>query len=353
MNDVTGIPQARSPSKRLKLCLAASGGGHLRQLFDLEPGWSDHDSFFVTEHSVLGAGLTDRHRVHFVRHYAFGQVRMGKPFSMIWNLIGNFFQSMSIIWRERPDFVITTGAAAVFWVCLFARMTGARLVVIESFARFDAPSVFGRLTRRFATDLVIQSEALKAIWPDAHLFDPFRIVKGTPPPKRAFTLATVGATLPFDRMVQAVEDAWHKGAITGQLLVQVGDSKRHWQADPDNGLEIVATLSFEMLQQMLKDADIVIAHGGTGSLITALREGCRVVAMPRRHDLAEVYDNHQIEIVETFERRGLVDVAMNADDLVPALERARKRERIMATTQPDELISWLKQVMAETVAAAR
>lgn len=91
-------------------------------------------------------------------------------------------------------------------------------------------------------------------------------------------------------------------------------------------------------------ADVVVCHGGTGSLITALRQGCHVVAMPRLSSLGEHYDDHQSEITEAFAARGLVQVARNAEELRTALAATRTREPRRATTEPAELIAFLKTV---------
>src|SRR3546814_21031373 len=65
-----------------KICLAGSGGGHVRQLLDLEPAWRGHDAFFVTEDTALGESLAEHYRCLFVPHVAMGQARLGAPFRM-------------------------------------------------------------------------------------------------------------------------------------------------------------------------------------------------------------------------------------------------------------------------------
>lgn len=331
---------------RLRIALAASGGGHLRQLLDLEQVWEHHDSVFVTERSVLGESIAQKWPAHFVQHYAFGQAKLGKPFRMIGGMIVNFVQSFVLALRLRPQFIITTGAAAVFWFCLIARFMGARLVVIESFARFEGPSVFGHLIHRFASDLVVQSEPLTAMWPDAHFFDPFQRITGERPKKEALVFATVGATLPFDRFVEAVLELRRDGRIPENLVLQVGRGSECALPGTDDTLECVETLEFDALKQILERADIVLAHGGTGSIITALRQGCRVVAMPRLFAKGEVYDDHQIEIVTAFSERGLIEYARDESDLAGALQRAREKEPIMATTDPAALRDWLAEALA-------
>jgi UDP-N-acetylglucosamine--N-acetylmuramyl-(pentapeptide) pyrophosphoryl-undecaprenol N-acetylglucosamine transferase len=104
------------------------------------------------------------------------------------------------------------------------------------------------------------------------------------------------------------------------------------------GLEVVETLGFDEVQAILQRASIVVCHGGTGSLITALRAGCHVIAMPRLPELGEHYDNHQSEITQAFAQRGLIQVANSTDELREAVERTRDRTRIVATTDQRDMI---------------
>lgn len=338
-----------TPARPLRLCLAASGGGHLRQLLDLEPVWGKFDYYFVTEDTALGRSLAERHPVRFVNHYALGQARLGKPLTMLKAAIGNFFQSVRLILKDRPDVVITTGAGAVYWASITARLLGAKLVMIDSFARFDKPSKFARLTAPFAHHKVVQAAPLKQAWPDAQLFDPLRVLETPPPPKQKLLFATVGATLPFERLVDSVLALKASGALPHRVILQTGDDPR--QLPQIEGVEIVRSLDFERVKQILEDSEIVVCHGGTGSLVTALRAGCKIMAMPRRFDLGEHYDDHQEEITSIFAARGLIEQVREADDLGPAIERWKDRKAVIATTDPDELIAWLDGRLEEWAAA--
>ena len=338
----------RVSNPRLRICLAASGGGHVRQLLDLEPVWGAHDYFFVTEDTALGQTLKSQHRTHFVPHFAWGQAKHGNPLRMLARAWTSFFRSARIILSERPDLVISTGAGAVVFAVLWGRLIGARVVVIESFARFEKPSLFGRLASPLAHDLVVQSGKLAPFYPRARVFDPLRMLDKPVPPKRELLFATVGATLPFDRMVDLVAQLAAEGAITEQVLIQTGVGGRA----PD-GLEVRETIPFDEVQAILRDAKIVVCHGGTGSLITALREGCQVIAVPRLEELGEHYDNHQAEITDAFRRRGLILEAQTPDEMRAALAEARAREPVLATTDPSELSAFLQTVIAARTAKRR
>lgn len=332
--------EALAGKSELKLCLAASGGGHVRQLLDLEPVWRDRDYVFVTEDTALGRSLADKHPVRFVDHYALGQARLGRTGAMLKGAARNLAQSARIVREERPDVVITTGAGAVYWTAMAARAGGAKVVLIDSFARFDAPSKFARLLKPFATETIVQSAALKKHWPETRLFDPFRTVEGTPPPKQPLLFATVGATLGFPRLVSSVLALKASGRLPERVILQIGDVEP--PSELPEGVEIRQSIPFDEVQAILNDAAFVVCHGGTGSLITALRAGCRTIAMPRRFPLGEHYDDHQEEITAAFAARGLVEPALDTDDLGDCIERARARPPVMATTDPAALIDYLR-----------
>lgn len=328
-------------AKPLRICLAASGGGHLRQLLDLEPAWSAYDHFFLTEDTALSRSVAEKHRTAFVCHVALGQARLGNPVRMFMAGVRNFFQSARIMLRERPDVLISTGAGSVYFGLLWARALGAKIVAVESFARFDRPSAFAKITAPLAHDQVVQSEALLAFWPKAKLFDPLRMLDGPAPDKEPLMFVTVGATLPFDRMVEMVAELKARGDIPERVVIQTGVGGL---APP--GLEVFETLPFETMQSSMQAADLVVCHGGTGSLITALREGCRVIAVPRLFERGEHYDNHQAEITSAFAARGLIAVANSPDELAQALKTMRARQPVMATTDPAGLIDYLKTFLS-------
>jgi UDP-N-acetylglucosamine transferase subunit ALG13 len=320
----------------MRICLAASGGGHVRQLLDLQPAWSPHDIFFVTERTALGESLAQHHRTYFVTHVALGQAKLGRPWLMIRSAWRNWIEAGAAIRRERPDVLISTGAGAVFAAILWAKIYGAKVIAVESFARFDRPSVFMRIASHFSDELVVQSDRLKRWFPGARIFDPLRLTDEPRPSKDPLLFVTVGATLPFDRMIAAVSELKRAGKIPEKIVAQVGIGG----ACPP-GIECVESMSFDRIRVTLRAADLVVCHGGTGSLITALRERCRIVVMPRLFDLGEHYDNHQLEISEAFEKRGLVQLARTDGDLESALDAARNSDAPGATTDPRGLVDWL------------
>lgn len=327
----------------MRICLAASGGGHIRQLLDLETIWTEYDHYYVTEATSLGESIGSRSRTYFLPHIAWGQARFGRFFKLLIRTVLNFWKSLVTTIRERPDVVITTGAGTVYFTTLFARMLGARIFVIESLARFDSPSRFGRLVAPLAHCMIVQSPKVAPFYSNAKIFNPLKILDKPRSRKEPLLLATVGATLPFDRLIEMVATAKEAGLIPERVVAQVGLGGIR----PASLDETVETLPFGDMHDMLDRADIVVCHGGTGSLIMALQHGCRVVVVPRQHDLHEHYDDHQSEITAAFEVHGFVHPARTDAELVTALQAARAMEPVHVTSDPEALRKFLRRALVK------
>src|SRR5215469_8987088 len=244
-------PDDSVPGKlRLRVCLAASGGGHIRQLLDLENAWSQYDYFFVSEDTALSRSLTHKHPVHFLCHFAVGQIKREGLARAVVAGIKNFWGSTRLMWRHRPDIIISTGAGTVFFLILWAKFLGAKFVLIETFARFDRPSMFARMASPLADYIIVQSAALAKAFPRAAVFDPLEILDQPRPNKKKLLFATVGVTLPFDRMIDMVAKLKADGDIAEDVVVQTGIGGLM-----PEGTENFETLPFDRITSYLREAD--------------------------------------------------------------------------------------------------
>lgn len=322
----------------------------MRQLLDLEPLWRDYPHFLVTESTALGRSLSTRFNTSFVPHFALGQARLGAPLLILGRAVASFWRSLRIVMKRRPDIVITTGAESQVFILLWARILGARIVLIDSFARFEGPSYFARLAGPLAHHRFAQSEQAAKAWPGALAFDPLRQVETMPPAKEELLFATVGATLPFERLVKYVISARKSGKIAEDIMLQIGDAEA--PVGPLNGIQVVKELPFDTIRQKLAAAKIVVCHGGTGSIITALQQQCKVIVIPRQFELGEHYDNHQVEIAEAFAARGLILLARDEEIFAKALVDARNHKSKAVTADYSELIAALRPIV-DSVRARR
>lgn len=334
------MPEVIDTPQRPLICLSAAGGGHFRQLLDIEALWSQYPHFIVTENSVLTRALSDREDIENVPHFAMGQMRIGKGLVMLGAACSSCLTSLGIIRRRRPDIVITTGSGSQFFILLWARLFGAKIVLLDSFARFHAPSKFARLAGALAHLKIAQSEESASKWRGSKAFDPLEVEPAEPQTKERLLFATVGATLPFPRLEDAIVKLKRAGRLPEQVILQVGRSKQ--KHPPVEGLQIVEDIPFGELQELLRRADVVVCHAGTGSILTALAKSCGVVAMPRSIKMGDHYDNHQDEIAGVFASRNLIQTAHDSESLFNALQQARTAPRYKARMNHSRLMAFLE-----------
>lgn len=320
----------------------------MRQLLDLSQLWAAHDYFFVTEDTALGKSVAEKHPTEFIPHFAVGQAKLGAPLVMLQAAWRSIWQSLRIVRRRRPSVVITTGAGSQLFILIWARLLGARIILIDSFARFEKPSLFARLAGPLAHRRYAQSHSAGANWAGAEVHDPVTRIESAPPEKEPLVFATVGATLAFDRLTSLVLQAMREGVIHENVVLQTGTLLGDLPPGSADipGLTVVENLRFDEVRALLRRASIVICHGGTGSIITALQNHCRTIVIPRRFGLGEHYDDHQAEITESLEKRGLLFSAHDEASLRNAIERARAFTPIAVTTDYGTLIESIRTDLA-------
>ena len=128
---------------------------------------------------------------------------------------------------------------------------------------------------------------------------------------------TVGSQMAFDRLVQAV-DAWAAARPDKtDVLAQVGQSAYQAQA-----IRTVSSLTPAQFRQACRDADVIVAHAGMGSVLTALELGRPIVLLPRRGDLQETRNDHQLATARWLATRQGVTVAADETQLGACIDKA-------------------------------
>ena len=134
-----------------KVLLVCSPGGHLFQMLCLEEAWRDLDRTWVTLEAPDAEYLLEYERVELGR---------GPTNRSIRALIANLRVAWRVVRRERPDAILSTGAALALPFFLVGKLFGARLVYVESLTRTEGLSLTGRLVYPFADVCFVQ-------WPEA------------------------------------------------------------------------------------------------------------------------------------------------------------------------------------------
>ncbi|MFK7751193.1 MAG: UDP-N-acetylglucosamine--LPS N-acetylglucosamine transferase [Sedimentitalea sp.] len=136
-------------TQNVRVMATASAGGHWVQLMRLRPAWSGCDVTYVTTDPGLETPLRTESRKtddHIAGFYTVTEANR-------WNklrLVRQLFQLLRIIYRTRPDVVITTGAAPGYFALRLGRLFGARTVWIDSIANAEELSLSGKQARAHA-----------------------------------------------------------------------------------------------------------------------------------------------------------------------------------------------------------
>lgn len=134
----------------MKICLVASAGGHLSQLLKIVPPVEKYDALVITTSEAVRGNLTRLGRVHVV-----GECNRQHGLQVI----KVFFKCLAILRRERPDVVLSTGAAAGCMCCFLGKLMGAKIVWVDSITNVDRLSLSGRMVRHIADLFLVQ-------WPE-------------------------------------------------------------------------------------------------------------------------------------------------------------------------------------------
>jgi UDP-N-acetylglucosamine:LPS N-acetylglucosamine transferase len=127
-------------ASRKKALAVASSGGHWLQLLRLIPALEGYEVVFVTVLESCARQVP-------------GNKFQTIPDANRWNRLGLIrlaVKMAGIVCRERPDVVISTGAAPGYFALLFGRLFGARTIWVDSIANAERLSLSGRLVGRYA-----------------------------------------------------------------------------------------------------------------------------------------------------------------------------------------------------------
>ena len=142
----------------MKICFASSSGGHLNHLYALKPIWGEEERFWVTFDKEDARSLLQGERMYPAYYPSNRSMKA---------LIINTFRAARILRKERPDVVISSGAAPAvpfFWI---GKLMGAKTVYIEVFDRIDQPTMSGKMCYPVTDRFIVQWEEMKKVYPKA------------------------------------------------------------------------------------------------------------------------------------------------------------------------------------------
>ena len=122
----------------------------------------------------------------------------------------------------------------------------------------------------------------------------------------------------FDRLLIKVDSLVKSGVITQETVMQTGASSYR-----PSHCRYQAFYDKEALAQLMDQCDILITHGGVGTMIEAVRKGKKIIAVPRLARYKEHVDDHQLQVMKEFHAMHLVYACPDVEKLPWALNRVK------------------------------
>jgi UDP-N-acetylglucosamine--N-acetylmuramyl-(pentapeptide) pyrophosphoryl-undecaprenol N-acetylglucosamine transferase len=307
--------------------LVGSTGGHLEELVRLRRRLPDSHgpAEWVTFDDPQARSLLAGERVHYVPYV---------PPRGYLPAITTLPTAHRILRHRRFDRLVSTGSGIALPFFVAARALNVASHYIESAARTEGPSLTGKLVARIpGVHLYTQYPS----WESSRwlfrgsLFDQYERVDKPPVPGRGVrrVVVTLGSMRSYE-FPRAVE---RLAAVLPEILEP--DAEVLWQVGPTDttglGISSRDLIPASELAGAIARADLVVAHAGIGSALTALEAGKQPVLLPRRQARGEHVDDHQVQIAEDLEQRELA-ISRDVDELSVDDLRSAAASVIRSTT---------------------
>lgn len=112
----------------------------------------------------------------------------------------------------------------------------------------------------------------------------------------------------FSRLLEMIDKSINNNVIKDKVIVQAGYTK--YKSD---NMEIYDYVSPTKFKSYIEECDLFITHGGVGNILSALKQGKKIIAVPRLSKYGEHTNDHQLQIVDNFYEKGYILKA--CDDL--------------------------------------
>lgn len=125
----------------------------------------------------------------------------------------------------------------------------------------------------------------------------------------------------FHRLLGEVQKNIDNGNIKDEVVVQKGYTKFE-----SEDMTIYNQVPLDEMKQLIEKADLVITHGGVGSIVTSIEKNKKVIAVPRLKKYKEHVNDHQLDIIRMFNQLEYIIGLNGVEELGEALRKAKEFE---------------------------
>lgn len=142
--------------RKIKICLVGSSGGHLTHLYMLKPFWQDKERFWVTFDKEDARSLLENEKMYSCFYPTNRSLKA---------LFFNTILAWKILRKEKPNLIVSSGAAVAVPFFYLGKFFGAKLIYIEVFDRIDKPTMTGKMVYPITDKMIVEWEEMKKVYP--------------------------------------------------------------------------------------------------------------------------------------------------------------------------------------------
>ena len=142
----------------------------------------------------------------------------------------------------------------------------------------------------------------------------------------------------FTRLLSDIEKEINEGNIKEKVVVQAGFTKYN-----SDKMQIFDLLPKEEFDKYISKCDLLITHGGVGSILTGLKNNKKVIAAPRLAKYNEHMNDHQKQIIEKFSSAGYILAYNEGDRLSEVLAQVKKFKPQKYISNTSEFVKIIKK----------
>lgn len=105
----------------------------------------------------------------------------------------------------------------------------------------------------------------------------------------------------FSRLLKEIDRQINLGNIRDEVVVQAGCT----EFSSDN-MKITDLMSMDNFSNNIKKCDLLICHGGVGTILDGLKYDKKIISFPRLSKFGEHVNDHQVEIINEFYNCGYI-----------------------------------------------
>jgi len=138
----------------------------------------------------------------------------------------------------------------------------------------------------------------------------------------------------FVRLLNDIQSEIDRGNIKEVVVVQSGFTK--YKSDD---MKIFDLLDKDKFDKYIKECDLLITHGGVGSILTGLKNNKKVIACPRLAKYKEHINDHQVQIIDKFSQAGYLLAYNEGDNLGDIILKSHKFKPKKYKSNTNKMIS--------------